>query len=198
MVKNFNIKRKGSFMRWNVRKMTGTISDKRWRIVIRIAGFLGGMALLNPSAFVIADGGPMKKPQVPIALQFGTEGTVAVGSEVTVTLTVTPLVSSESVTVSMTLPDGLRLVDGNTTWTGTLEKGQSHVLTIQVRPEQAASLEVKAKAALTMANGSQMSRHAILTLDLNPNQLKSQPRERPGPRGNSILEIPAESRPKTK
>lgn len=178
--------------------MTGTISDKRWRTVIRIAGFLGGMALLIPSAFVIADGGaPMKKPQVPIVLRFGTEGAVAVGSEVTVTLTVTPMISSESATVSILLPDGLTLLDGETGWTGVLEKNQNHVLTIRVRPEQAASLEVKAIAALTMANGSQMSRHAVLTLDLNPNKLKPQPRERPGPRGNSILEIPAQSSPKT-
>lgn len=184
-------------MQWNGRKMTGIVSDKRRRAVIRVAGFLGGMALLIPSAVVIADGGPMKKPQVPIALQFGTEGPVAVGSTVTVTLTVTPMISSESVAVSIVLPEGLTLLDGDASWAGPLEKNQSHVLTIHVRPELAASLEIRAKAVLARVGGFQMSRHAALMLDLDPNKPKPRLRERSGPDGSTILEVPVESRPKT-
>lgn len=178
---------------------TGAVSDNRRRVITRVAGFLGLIALLVPSAFVIAGGGaPVKKPQVPIALQFVTEGPVAVGSPVAVILTVTPMIASESVTISIMLPDGLSLLDGDTGWTGLLEKDQSHVMTIQVRPENAASLEVRAKAVLLSVGGSRMSRNAVLTLDLDPNKPKPRMQQRSHPGGDSILEIPAQSVPKTK
>lgn len=188
-------------MRLNDGKKTGAIWCNRWRIIKRITGVLGCTALLIPAAFAVAgDGAPAKKPQAPIALRFGTEGTVAVGSPLTVTLTVTPMILSESVTVSVTLPDGLSLLDGPTDWTGSLEKDQSHVMTIRVRPDLAASLEVRAKAVLRSVGGSQMSRHAVLMLDLDSDKPKSQPqlRQRSGPGRDSITEIPVQSRPKTK
>lgn len=186
-------------MQFNDRIKTGAIWHNRWRIIKRIAGVLGCAALLIPAAFAVAgDGAPVKKPQAPIALRFGTEGTVAVGSPLTVTLAVTPMIPSESVTVSVTLPDGLSLLDGPTDWTGSLEKDQSHVLTIRVRPDLAASLEVRAKAVLRSVGGSQMSRHAVLTLDLDPNKPKPRLQQRSRPGGDSILEIPAQSRPNTK
>jgi hypothetical protein len=181
------------------REKTGAGSDNRRRVIKRVAGFLGLMAFLITVPFAAADGGaPMKKPQVPIALQFGTEGPVAVGSAVTVTLTVTPMISSESVAVFITLPEGLSLLDGDASWTGPLEKNQSHVLTIHVRPELAASLEVKGLAVLTLPGGSKMSRYAVRMLDLDPNRPKPSLRERRSPSGDSILEIPAQSGPNTK
>ena len=185
-------------MHSNEMEKTGAVSDNRRRAVRRIAGFLGLMALLIPAAFTAAsNGGPVKKPQLPIALQFGTEGPAAVGSPLTVTLTVTPMISSESVTVSITLPDGLSLLDGDTDWTGLLEKDQSHVLTFHVRPEIAASLEVKARAVLTRLGGSQISRLAVLMLDLDPDKQKPRPKKRSGRGGEEILEIPAQHSPKT-
>jgi len=186
-------------MQWNGMKKNRTPLTHPCRAFIWAAGILGCVTLLIPSAFVFADGAaPMKKPQAPIRLQFGTEGAVAVGSEVTVTLTGMPMVSSESATVSILLPEGLTLLDGETGWTGLLEKNQSHVLTIRVRPERAASLEIRAKAVLAMAGGSQMSRHAALMLDLDPNKPKPRLQQRSGPGDSMILEIPAQSRPKNR
>ncbi len=186
-------------MQWNDRTETGIVWAEGWRTLVRVAGFLGWMAILFPAGLTAAGGDrSVKKPQGPIALQFSTEGSIAVGSEVTVTLTVTPLISSESTTVSILLPEKLSLLGGDTSWTGPLEKNQSHVLTIQVRPELAESLEIRAHAVLALVGGSQMSRHAVLMLDLDPDKPKPELRSRPGPGGNSILEIPAQSRPKTK
>ncbi|MBI3611234.1 MAG: hypothetical protein HY204_11125 [Nitrospirae bacterium] len=151
---------------------------------------------------VAGDGGVIGKPQVPIRLQFGAEGPVAVGSEMTITLTVTPLVQPESVTVVAVLPEGMRLVNGETVWTGTLAKEESHTVTMTVRPEPVnpsiPQIEVKGKATLTLPNGAQVSRLAVLTLDLNPTKPKSRLRERPGPGGQSILEIPLPSDPMVK
>jgi hypothetical protein len=183
----------------NVMEKTGVGSDNRGRVCKCVAVILGLTAILIAVPFAAVDGGaPAKKPQVPIALQFGTEGPVAVGSAVTVTLTVTPMTSSESVTVSIALPDGLSLLDGDTSWTGSLEKDQSHVLTIQVRPENAALLEVRAKAVLLSVGGSRMSRNAVLTLDLDPNKPKPRLQQRSGPGRDSITEIPAQSRIETR
>jgi len=178
---------------------TGAGSDTGRRVFRRVVVVLGLITLLITAPFAVADGGTSaKKPQVPIGLQFGTEGPVAVGSAVTVTLTVTPMISSESVEVSILLSDGLSRLEGDAGWTGPLDKNQSHVLTIRVRPELAASLEIKGLAVITLPGGSKMRRHAVLALDLDPNKSKPTLHERRSPRGDSILEIPAESRPKNK
>lgn len=176
------------------------ISKKNaWTIVKRITAVLGFAAVLSlpssPGLFA-GNGGPEKKPQAPIALGFSTEGAVMLGSPLTVMLTVTPLIASESVSVSILLPDGLSLLEGDIAWSGPLEADQSHILTIRVRPETAASLEVKARAALTRPGGSSISRHAVLTLDPGPAKPKPRLRERRGPGGDSILEIPAQRGPK--
>jgi hypothetical protein len=186
-------------MHSNEMEKSGPASDDRRGVIRRVAGFLGLAAILMTVPFAAADGGaPSQKPQVPVALRFGTEGPVAVGSPVTVTLTVTPMISSESVAVSITLPDGLSLLDGDVSWTGPLEKRQSHVLTIHVRPELAVPLEVRGLAVLTLPGGSKMSRHAVRMLDLGPNPSKPSLREQHGLQGESILEIPAQSGPKTR
>jgi hypothetical protein len=184
------------------RKPRAASYDHR-RVVIRIAGFLCFLALLITAPFAVADGGaPAKKPQVPIRLQFGTEGPVAVGSAVTVTLTVTPMISSESVAVVAVLPEGLHLVNGETVWTGALAKGESHTLTMTVRPEQVnlsiPQMEIKGKATLTLPNGAQISRLAVLTLEPDSSKSKLRMQERRSPGGDSILEIPAPSGPNSK
>lgn len=165
-----------------------------------VGAVLGLMALFVPFEFAADAGGgpPVRKPQVPIRLEINSGGPVSVGAPVTITLTVTPLVPSQSVTTSITLPDGIRLLDGDTDWSGSLEKDQSHVVTITVLPDRAALFEVKAKAVLTLVSGSQMSRHAAMTLDLDPNKPKPNVRKRSGPGGESILEIPVQSGPEVK
>jgi len=198
-MKNIVERRWDDHMRCDEIRQTPAVSFDYRRAVIPLAFVFCLLALLGvvPSALAAGDPHP-GKPQVPVGLQFVTEGTIALGSAVEVTLTVTPMVSSESVTVSIKLPEGLNLLDGDTDWTGPIGKNQSHILTFHVRPEMAAPLEIKGLAVLTIPGGSKMTRHAVLLLDLDPNRPKPRVREQHGPHGESILEIPAQTRPYNK
>jgi len=105
-------------------------------------------------------------PAAPLDVSFDFGGPVAVDADVTVTLRARPLVDAPSLSLSITLPDGVDLVSGTTTWDGTARAGDIRTLTVTIRPRKAAPVVIQGTAMLKFADGTTLGDARSLMLPL--------------------------------
>jgi hypothetical protein len=122
-------------------------------------------------AFLLSVMGPgvvhATMPSVPMAVTLESSGNVAVDVDLTVTLTATPMVDAERLLMTITLPDGVELVAGETTWTGTVRANESRVLIITVRPRRAVMVAIRGAVRLEFPDGTTLGETRSLSLALN-------------------------------
>jgi hypothetical protein len=105
-------------------------------------------------------------PSVPMSVTLESAGNVAVDADLTVTLTAKPLVDAEHLSMTITLPEGVELVAGDETWTGSLRAHESRALTVTVRPRRAAPAVIRGKVRLDFPDGTTLGETRSLTLEL--------------------------------
>jgi len=135
---------------------------------------------------VLACVGPVRAtmPSAPVdvSLEFG--GTVAVGTDVTVTLHARPLVDAARFSLSITLPDGVELVAGETRWEGSARSGERRALTVTIRPQAAEPSVIQGTAVLGFPDGTTLGDARSLALPL-------------GDRSKPTLSLPPSKKTKT-
>lgn len=121
-------------------------------------------------AFLVSVMGPgvahATMPSVPIGVTFESTGSVAVDVDLTVTLTAKPLVDAERLSMTITLPEGVELVAGDVTWTGSVRANESRTLTVTVRPRRAASSVIRGGVRLQFPDGTTLGETRSLPLEL--------------------------------
>jgi len=105
-------------------------------------------------------------PAAPLDVSFDFGGPVAVNADVTVTLRARPLVDAPSLSLSITLPDGVDLVSGTTTWEGAARAGDIRTLAVTIRPRKAALAVIQGAAMLRFADGTTLGDARSLMLPL--------------------------------
>jgi len=107
-------------------------------------------------------------PRAPVDLRLELGGEPAVGAEVEVTLRIRPLADAAAVALTLTLPSELELVAGETTWRGVVRAGQSHALTVVIRPREAVPATIQGIGVLEFQDGTKLGESRAVTLDLGP------------------------------
>ncbi len=140
----------------------------RWTCRIRRPGALSAAVLGVVSLFfVIGSGvGRATMPLVPMSVTLESTGSVAVDVDLVVTLTAKPLVDAERLSMTITLPEGVELVAGDVTWTGSVRANESRVLTVTVRPRRAAPSVIRGGARLQFPDGTTLGETRSLPLEL--------------------------------
>lgn len=129
-------------------------------------------------------------PAAPLDVSFDFGGPVAVDADVTVTLRARPLVDAPSLSLSITLPDGVDLVSGTTTWEGAARAGDIRTLTLTIRPRKAAPAVIHGAAMLKFGDGTTLgdARSLLLPLgDPSKHKLKLPPPKKTKT-GESVIE----------
>ncbi len=106
----------------------------------------------------------MPSAPVEVSLEFG--GAVAVGTDVTVTLQARPLVDAERLSLSITLPDSIELIAGETRWEGPAGSGERRALTVTIRPRASEPAVIRGAAALGFQDGTTLGAARSLALPL--------------------------------
>ena len=105
-------------------------------------------------------------PSAPIQMVLESTGVVAVDVDLTVTLTVRPLVDAERITLAITLPEGVDLVAGETAWVGPVHAQESRVLSVTVRPRRAAFSVIQGAARIEFPDGTVLGDVRSMSLPL--------------------------------
>lgn len=105
-------------------------------------------------------------PSVPMAVTLESAGSVAVDVDLTVTLTATPMVDAERLRMTITLPDGVELVAGDTAWMGPVRANESRVLIVTVRPRRAVTAAIRGAVRLEFPDGTTLGETRSLSLAL--------------------------------
>jgi len=121
-------------------------------------------AILVVLAWVGPAGATMPSAPVEVSLEFG--GTVAVGTDVAVTLQARPLVDTERLSLSITLPDGIDLIAGEARWEGPARSGERRTLTVTIRPQVAEPRVIQGAAVLGFPDGTTLGAARSLALPL--------------------------------
>jgi hypothetical protein len=93
-------------------------------------------------------------------------GTIAVDVDLVVTLTVRPLVDTERMSLRITLPEGVDLVAGETSWVGPVRAQESRALTVTIRPRRAAFSVIQGAARIEYPDGTMLGDIRSLPLAL--------------------------------
>jgi hypothetical protein len=121
-------------------------------------------------AFLLSVMGPgvvhATMPSVPMAVTLESTGRAAVDVDLTVTLTAKPLVDAERLSMTITLPEGVELVAGDATWTGSVRAQESRALTVTVRPRRAAPAVIRGGVRLEFPDGTTLGETRSLSLEL--------------------------------
>jgi len=105
-------------------------------------------------------------PSAPIEMTLESAGVVAVDVDLTVTLTVRPLVDAERMVLGITLPEGVDLVAGETAWTGAVRAQESRVLSVTVRPRHRAFSVIQGAARIEFPDGTVLGDVRSMSLPL--------------------------------
>ncbi|MBI3608736.1 MAG: hypothetical protein HY207_12275 [Nitrospirae bacterium] len=130
----------------------------RWIATSVVLGWFVFLACVGPA------GATMPSAPVEVSLEFG--GTVAVETDVTVTLKARPLVDTERLSLSITLPDGVDLIAGETRWEGPARSGERRALTVTIRPRVAEPRVIQGAAVLGFPDGTTLGAARSLALPL--------------------------------
>lgn len=152
-----------------------------------LAPFVAAMVLL---VLACPRPGLATMPAAPLDVSFDFGGPVAVGADVTVTLRARPLMDAPSLSLSITLPDGVDLVSGQTTWEGAARAGDVRTLTVTIRPQKAAPAVIQGAAMLKFADGTTLGGARSLMLPLgDPSKHKlNLPPPKKTKTGESVIE----------
>ncbi len=126
--------------------------------------FLLGSALLFPMC--AARGVHATMPSAPLEMVLESAGTPAVDVDLTVTLTVRPLVDAARLVVKITLPEGVDRVAGETEWIGPVRAQESRVLSVIVRPRRAEFSVIQGAARMEFPDGTALGDLRSLALPL--------------------------------
>jgi hypothetical protein len=150
-----------------------------------------GVALLASMAVPLVTHATM--PSVPMSVTLESAGNVAVDADLTVTLTAKPLVDAEHLSMTIMLPEGVELVAGDVTWTGSLRAQEPRALTVTVRPRRAANAVIRGQVRLDFPDGTTLGETRSVTLELGDRAKQSlgiAPQKKTG-EGESVIEFRA-------
>lgn len=105
-------------------------------------------------------------PSAPLEMVLESTGVAAVDAELTVTLTVRPLIDAERLTVKIMLPEGVDRVSGETEWAGAVRAQESRIVSLVVRPRRAEFLVIQAAARIEFPDGTVLGDLRSLDLPL--------------------------------
>jgi hypothetical protein len=105
-------------------------------------------------------------PSAPITLTLDSVGPVAVDQDLTITLTARPMVNVERLSATLTLPAGVDLVAGETSWIGPVQAHEERILTITVRPRRAEPAVIRGTVRIELSDGTKLGEVRSLRLDL--------------------------------
>jgi len=105
-------------------------------------------------------------PAAPIEVSLDVAGPVTVGTAVALTLRARPLIDAPRISLTITLPEGLELVSGDTVWEGAAAAGEVRTLTVTVRLTAAAPVVVQGAARVKFPDGTTLGDVRSLTLPL--------------------------------
>jgi hypothetical protein len=105
-------------------------------------------------------------PSAPLEMALESTGVPAVDLDLTVTLTVRPLVDAERLSVKITLPEGVDWVAGETEWVGPVRAQESRVLSVTVRPRHAQFSVIQGGARIEFPDGTVLGDVRSLALPL--------------------------------
>ncbi len=133
------------------------------------------------------------KPSQPIAMEFVAETPSDAGAAVRIQLAVTASLDLPDCVVTVRLPAGAMLAEGNLTWRGALACDRRQVNAFAIRVPGGQRCEVTAAVRAELDGGTIVAREA--TLVLNPDAATAKPDAQPGTlktnsRGEQIHELP--------
>lgn len=128
----------------------------------RVTALLFGLCLVP----VGAGSALATMPSAPLEMAVEATGTVAVDADLVVTLTVRPLVDTERLSLQITLPEGVDLVAGETSWIGPVRAQEGRVLTVTVRPRRAVFSVIQGAARIEFPDGTMLGDLRSLPLAL--------------------------------
>jgi hypothetical protein len=105
-------------------------------------------------------------PSAPLEMALESVGEPAVDVDLTVTLTVRPLIDAERLSVKITLPEGVDRVAGETEWVGPVRAQESRVLSVTVRPRRAEFSVIQGAARIEFPDGTVLGDLRSLALPL--------------------------------
>ncbi len=123
-----------------------------------------GLALLF--TMIGARGVYATMPSAPLEMAIESVGEPAVDVDLTVTLTVRPLIDAERLSVKITLPEGVDRITGETEWVGPVRAQESRVLSVTVRPRRAEFSVIQGAARLEFPDGTVLGDVRSLALPL--------------------------------
>ena len=105
-------------------------------------------------------------PSAPLEMMLESAGVVAVDVDLVVTLTVRPLVDAERLSLKITLPEGVDLVSGETSWVGSVRAREPQVLSVTVRPRRSTFSVIQGAARIEFPDGAMLGDVRSLPLSL--------------------------------
>ncbi len=168
---------------------TLTLRTCRIRMPVSSSAAVLGLALLLS---VMRPGvGDATMPLVPMSVTLESTGSVAVDVDLIVTLMAKPLVDADRLSMTITLPEGVELVAGDVTWTGSVRANESRTLTVTVRPRRAVPSVIRGGVRLEFPDGTTLGETRSLALELGERAKQSlgiSPPKKTGA-GESVIEF---------
>jgi hypothetical protein len=143
-----------------------TTATRRYVLSPRRAAAVLGAGVLLCLAAMSARSVYATMPSAPLEMVLESTGVVAVDVDLTVTLTVRPLIDAERVKLAITLPEGVDLVAGETGWVGPVRAQESRVLSVTVRPRRAAFSVIQGAARMEFPDGTVLGDIRSMSLPL--------------------------------
>ena len=174
------------FSRLNIRPTMG--------LVIGLVAVLVFGKILGSNDLRAADRRPSRKPSPPIELTLTLQNDPVVGGHAVLNLHAKVLVQAANVKIQYTIPSGLRIVSGSTTFQGPMDAGETKDLQVTILIPDDKSYDILGTATITTSSGAKMSRVAVLTVNLGsagPPSTPSKPLGRSGS-GDSVIEFKAQ------
>lgn len=105
-------------------------------------------------------------PSAPMEMSLQTSMPIAVDTDFTITLTARPLIDAPQLVLTVTLPDGVDLIAGDTTWRGPAAAGDVKTLILTARPRKADPAIISGAALIELADGAKLGDTRSVTLPL--------------------------------
>lgn len=153
----------------------------RWLVLLTVLS-VATSSCRSPESKSASEG----KPTAPIDISIEPDASPAPGATVPLTVRVTPRVPAPQIEITMQMSDGVRVISGDTAWSGSLAAGESHELRFRVELPSKGVVDITtwAKAGRGLVRGKTYS------IDLGGKAQKPAPEYKSGSHGEKILEVP--------
>ncbi len=129
------------------------------------------------------------KPIAPLIVNLSGPKTGFVSGQNTLVLTIQPLIDSDVMRIEWELPDGISLVEGETSFMRHIISGQIENFSLKVLIHDEKRYEVKVWVRLILDNGKEISQGATLIIDIGePEKVVKPFRSETGSNGEGIIE----------